>query len=95
MMPATIASLLVGRAAGVVRRRKEAHGDGWLFPSGSKEGYFNQKSTSEAVYYRMPYCRIAPDRKRVRLTVEQWAPHDLSANGPNLSRLPGLPSGYR
>jgi len=51
---------LVGRAAEVVRRRKEAHGDGYLFPSDSKEGYFPQKSAGVAVYHHMPYCRTAP-----------------------------------
>jgi len=68
---------LVGRAAEVVRRRKEAYGDGYLFPSDSKEGYFPQKSAGVAVYHHMPYCRTAPDRPRVRLPVENWAPHDL------------------
>jgi len=68
---------LVGRAAAVVRRRKEAYGDGYLFPSNSREGYFPQKSAGVAVYHHMPYCQTRKDWPRVRLPVENWAPHDL------------------
>lgn len=68
---------LIGRAAEVVRRRKEAYGDGYLFPSNSKMGYFPQKSAGVAVYFHMPYSRTHPDQQRVRLPVENWAPHDL------------------
>ena len=68
---------LVGRAAVIVRQRKETHGDGFLFPSNSKEGYFTQKSAAVAVYQSMPYSRTRPEQVRPRVTVENWAPHDL------------------
>jgi len=82
---------LVGRAAEVVRRRKEAHGDGYLFPSRSKEGYFPQKSAGVAVYHHMPYCRTSPNCPRVRLPVENWAPHDLRRTSRTLLASLGCP----
>ncbi|WP_234265068.1 tyrosine-type recombinase/integrase [Hydrogenophaga sp. NFH-34] len=68
---------LIGRAREIVLRRKEAYGDGYLFPSSGELGYFTQKSAGVAVYHHMPYSRTTPNRERVRLTVENWAPHDL------------------
>lgn len=68
---------LIGRAAEVILRRKEAYGDGYLFPSKSKLGYFSQKSAGVAVYFHMPYSGTRPNERRLRLPVENWAPHDL------------------
>ena len=82
---------LLGRAAEVVRRRKEAYGDGYLFPSEGKLGFFTQKSAGVAVYFHMPYSRTAPDRERVRLTVENWAPHDLRRTSRTLLASLGCP----
>ncbi|MBN9475368.1 MAG: alpha/beta hydrolase [Bordetella sp. SCN 67-23] len=82
---------LVGRAAIVVRRRKEAYGDGYLFPSDSKFGYFPQKSASGSVYYHMPYCRTMPERERARLPVENWAPHDLRRTSRTFLAALGCP----
>lgn len=82
---------LVGRAAEIVRRRKEAHGDGYLFPSSGKDGYFPQKSAGVAVYHHMPYSRTTPDCPRVRLPVDSWAPHDLRRTSRTLLASLGCP----
>ncbi|MFY3603307.1 tyrosine-type recombinase/integrase [Achromobacter xylosoxidans] len=68
---------LVGRAEQVVRRRKAAYGSGYLFPSYGKSGHWEQKSVQTRVYYHQPYSETSPHRKRVRLTVTHWSPHDL------------------
>ena len=68
---------LVGRAEQVVRRRLAALETGYLFPSYGKSGHWEQKSVQTRVYYHQPYSETAPDRKRERLTVTHWAPHDL------------------
>ncbi|CAB3705292.1 tyrosine-type recombinase/integrase [Achromobacter piechaudii] len=68
---------LVGRAEQVVRRRLAAQKTGYLFPSYGKSGHWEQKSVQTRVYYHQPYSETAPDRKRERLTVTHWAPHDL------------------
>lgn len=60
---------LVGRAEQVVRRRKEAYGSGYLFPSYGKSGHWEQKSVQTRVYYHQPYSETSPHRSRVRLTV--------------------------
>lgn len=68
---------LLGRAEEIVRRRLEAYPEGYLFPSYGKSGHWEQKSVQTRVYYQQPYSETAPDRKRLRLTVTHWAPHDL------------------
>lgn len=68
---------LVGRAEQVVRRRLAAYKSGYLFPSYGESGHWEQKSVQTRVYYHQPYCETSPHRKRVRLTVTHWAPHDL------------------
>ncbi|TKR53515.1 DUF4102 domain-containing protein [Allopusillimonas ginsengisoli] len=68
---------LLGRAAVIVRRRKEAYGDGYLFPSYSELGHVEQKIASVAVWNHQPYCESRPEYERPRLTVTHWAPHDL------------------
>lgn len=68
---------LVGRAEQVIRRRKAAYGKGYLFPSYGESGHWEQKSIQTRVYYHQPYSETSPHRKRVRLTVTHWAPHDL------------------
>jgi integrase len=68
---------LVGRAEEIVRRRLEAYPEGYLFPSYGASGHWEQKSVQTRVYYQQPYSETAPERKRLRLTVTHWAPHDL------------------
>ncbi len=68
---------LIGRAAEIVQRRKEAYGDGYLFPSYSESGHVAQKIAGVAVWYHQPYCESRPEEQRHRLTVTHWAPHDL------------------
>ncbi|MBB1593560.1 integrase arm-type DNA-binding domain-containing protein [Achromobacter sp. UMC46] len=68
---------LVGRAEEIVRRRLEGYPEGYLFPSYGKSGHWEQKSVQTRVYYQQPYSKTAPERKRQRLTVTHWAPHDL------------------
>lgn len=68
---------LVGRAEEIVRRRLEAYPHGYLFPSYGASGHWEQKSVQTRVYYHQPYCETTPERKRIRLTVTHWAPHDL------------------
>ncbi|MDH0740186.1 MULTISPECIES: tyrosine-type recombinase/integrase [Achromobacter] len=68
---------LVGRAEEIVRRRLEAYPKGYLFPSYGASGHWEQKSVQTRVYYQQPYSNTAPERKRLRLTVTHWAPHDL------------------
>jgi len=82
---------LVGRAAQIVCRRKEAYGDGWLFPARKKAGYFSQKSAGVAVYYHMPYCRTSTHCQRLRLPVENWAPHDLRRTARTFLAALGCP----
>lgn len=68
---------LVGRAEEIVRRRLEAYPNGYLFPSYGASGHWEQKSVQTRVYYHQPYSETTPHRKRIRLTVTHWAPHDL------------------
>ncbi len=71
---------LVGRARKIIERRLQATPTGNLFPPVSynaKEPHILQKSIGVAVYYHMPDCAIRPEHERPRLTVTNWAPHDL------------------
>lgn len=83
---------LVGRAEIVVRRRKEAYGDGFLFPSDSKLGYFPQKSVGVAIHYHMPYSTTSPKKARLRLPVTRWAPHDLRRTSRTYVASMGCPA---
>lgn len=70
---------LIGRALDVVRRRKELYGDSYLFPTtnGKITPHVSQKTISASTYFHQPYCKAAPHKKRPRLTVTHWSPHDL------------------
>lgn len=82
---------LYGRAAEVVRRRIEVHGDGFLFPSYGKLGHSEQKAVSLAVWYHQPYCTSRPEMDRPRLPVTHWAPHDLRRTSRTLLAALGCP----
>ncbi len=71
---------LFGRALAVVQRRRELHGDGWLFPAKLADGRVEpvqQKTIQATVYYHQPYCNTRPTLVRPRVPVTHWAPHDL------------------
>ena len=68
---------LIGRAAEVVVRRKQAHPTGYLFASGGRFGHMEQKDVQTRVFLHQPYCITRPELVRLRLTVTHWAPHDL------------------
>lgn len=82
---------LVGRALDVVRKRKATHPVGWLFPSGTKEGYYLQKAVSEAVYVHQPYSKVKPWRETPRSPVAHWTPHDLRRTVRTLLAAMGCP----
>lgn len=67
---------LVGRAEEIVRNRVMKRGKGALFPSRLGPSS-NQKMIQQGVYYHQPYCKAARHHARARLTVTNWAPHDL------------------
>ncbi|AMO36447.1 tyrosine-type recombinase/integrase [Thauera humireducens] len=86
---------LFGRAQSVVLRRKERFGDGWLFPSKTRDGkltHTEQKSIQVAVYYHQPYSTTRPESERARLSVTHWAPHDLRRSARTLLAAMGCPS---
>lgn len=68
---------LVGRAEAIVRRRIEAVKTGYLFPSGGKLPWIQQKTIGCQVWMHMPYSTTRPEYVRPRLPVTKWAPHDL------------------
>lgn len=82
---------LYGRAADVIRRRIELHGDGFLLPSYGKLGHSEQKAISQAVWYHQPYCSLRPESDRPRLPVTHWAPHDLRRTSRTLLAALGCP----
>lgn len=67
---------LIGRAAAIVRRRLQVVDSGFLFVA-QRGGELQQKVIQTAVHYHQPYSRTRPEHKRPRLTVTNWAPHDL------------------
>lgn len=78
---------LFGRALNVVMRRKERFGDGFLFPTKTRDGkhtHTEQKAISVAVYYHQPYSTTRPEVERPRLPVTHWAPHDLRRSARTL-----------
>lgn len=83
---------LVGRAAAVVRRRLDASESNWLWPSVGVTGHVMQKAIGVAVWSHMPYAQTRPDWKRPRLSVANWAPHDLRRTARTLLSSLGCPS---
>lgn len=85
---------LFGRALNVVLRRKERFGDGYLFPSKTKDGkptHTQQKAAGVAVWMAQPYCELRPELNRARLPVTHWAPHDLRRSARTLLAAMGCP----
>lgn len=82
---------LVGRALAIVRKRLSAHPVGWLFPSRSNSGHFEQKAVGEMVYCKQPYSKVAPERHPARLPVSHWSPHDLRRTVRTMLAAMGCP----
>lgn len=85
---------LFGRALNVVLRRKERFGEGYLFPSKTKDGkstHTQQKAAGVAVWMAQPYCDLRPELNRARLPVTHWAPHDLRRSARTLLAAIGCP----
>jgi len=72
---------LVGRAEAIVKMRLDVVGSGYLFPSGGKSGYTQQKNISASVWMHQPYAKTRPEYVRPRLTVTHWSVHDLRRTG--------------
>lgn len=86
---------LFGRALAVVLRRRDLHGDGWLFPArrrGGKVVPVEQKTVQSAVWFHMPYSTTRPEEQRPRLPVTHWAPHDLRRTSRTLLASMGCPT---
>lgn len=86
---------LFGRALNVVLRRKERFGDGYLFPSKTRDGkqtHTQQKAAGVAVWMAQPYCELRPELNRARLPVTHWAPHDLRRSARTLLAAMGCPT---
>ncbi|MBB5461125.1 integrase [Paraburkholderia sp. Cpub6] len=87
----------VGRAEVVVRRRRGCPEfcvkakDRILFPS-SRGMSTNQTVAQHDVYYRQPYCNIAPKHDRPRLPVTHWSAHDLRRATRTLLATLGCPN---
>lgn len=84
---------LFGRALAVVSRRREVHGDGFLFPARTigEVRPIEQKTIQSSVFYYQPYSQTSPEMKRPRLTVSHWAPHDLRRTSRTLLASLGCP----
>lgn len=83
---------LIGKARGVVERRRLAHPVGFLFPSRVKGTFVQQKVIGVAVWSRMPECTLRPEWGRARLPVSGWAPHDLRRTGRTMLAAMGCPT---
>lgn len=85
---------LFGRALAVVSRRKERYGDGLLFPAKRRDGKVvpvEQKTIQSTVWMHQPYSKTRPELERPRLTVTNWAPHDLRRSSRTLLAAMGCP----
>lgn len=85
---------LFGRALAVVARRKERYGDGLLFPAKRRDGKIvpvEQKTIQSTVWMHQPYSGTRPELIRPRLTVTNWAPHDLRRSSRTLLAAMGCP----
>ncbi len=86
---------LFGRALAVVLRRKDLHGDDWLFPAKRRDGKIvpvEQKTIQSCVWVRMPYSETRPELVRSRLPVTHWSPHDLRRTSRTLLAAMGCPT---
>lgn len=82
---------LHGRALQIVQRRKEQHGDGFLFTTTGTKPIL-QKMVQTRVYFHQPYCETRPQLKRARCVVSHWAPHDLRRTSRTLLAALQCPS---
>lgn len=83
---------LFGRAREVVRRRKDRHGDGYLFPSrNGKLPHIEQKTIQSSLFVYQPYSEIRPTDARPVLPVSHWAPHDLRRTARTMLAAMGCP----
>ena len=83
---------LFGRAKDIMVRRKTFYLDGPLFPqAGDLNTPIEQHYISVQVQYRQPYSTIKPTMNRTRLTVTQWAPHDLRRTARTMLARLGCP----
>lgn len=82
---------LVGRAKQIVQTRLAQYKTGYLFPSDIRKSHVLQKQVQQAVYFRQPYCTIAPQDQRLRLPVSHWSPHDLRRSSRTLLASMGCP----
>lgn len=82
---------LFGRGLEIVKRRKEQHGDGFLFTTTGKKPIL-QKMIQTRVYFHQPYSETRPQLNRARLTVSNWSPHDLRRTSRTLLAALGCPS---
>lgn len=86
---------LFGRALAVVLRRKERYGDGLLFPAKRRDGKIvpvEQKTIQSTVWMHQPYSTTRPEDVRPRLTVTNWAPHDLRRTSRTILAALGCPA---
>lgn len=83
---------LVGRAAAIVKRRIDAHGKRFVFPSVGSTGHVQQRAIGVAVWMHMPYAETRPEHVRPRLLVTHWAPHDLRRTGRTMLSALGCPT---
>jgi len=85
---------LFGRALAVALRRRDLHGDGYLFPARTRDGRTvptEQKVVQSGVWMRQPYSQTRPDEPRSRLPVTHWAPHDLRRTSRTMLAAMGCP----
>lgn len=85
---------LFGRAKAVLLRRKGCYGDGLLFPAKRRDGVIvatEQKTIQTTVWMHQPYSTTRPEDFRNRLTVTNWAPHDLRRTSRTFLSTLGCP----
>jgi hypothetical protein len=82
---------LVGRAEILVRRLAERYPTGYLFPSRGTSGHMSQTSIGKAVRFHMPDNHGEANVQRVRMTITNWAPHDLRRTARTLLGSLGCP----
>lgn len=82
---------LVGRAEVIVRRRLAATAGSWLFPSRGRSGHIEQKAVGVAVWAHRPASAAHPEWERPRMTLDNWAPHDLRRTGRTMLAALGCP----
>lgn len=83
---------LFGRALAIALRRKERHGDGYLFPSrNGVSPHIEQKTLQSSLFVYQPYSEIRAHKYPLRLPVTHWAPHDLRRTSRTILTSLGCP----